>query len=327
MSVKIVGTGSYVPERVLTNADLEKMVETSDEWIRTRTGIESRRLASSDQATSDLAHAAGRRALEMAGIGAEDLGLIIVATITPDHYFPNTACIVQRHLGAKNAFCFDLEAACSGLLYAVEVANGLMLAHKKIQYALVIGAEKLSTLVDWEDRNTCVLFGDGASALVLKRTEAGCGTVIASDMGSDGNCTEILKSVSGGSRMPATAETIEAKQHCIRMEGKEVFKCAVTAMVNSCQRVLEEAGVKAEELKWLVPHQANYRILKAVAQRLDVSDEHVYMNLNRFGNTSAASIGLCLDEMNRQGVVQSGDYVLLTAFGGGLTWGATLLKW
>ncbi len=327
MSVKIVGTGSYVPERILTNADLEKMVETNDEWIRTRTGIEERHLASPEQATSDLALEASRRALEMAGIAPDELGVIIVATITPDHPFPSTACIVQRELRAKNAFCFDLEAACSGLLFAIEVANGLLLAHKKLKYALVLGAEKLSTLVDWEDRNTCVLFGDGASALVLKQVPEGEGTVVASDMGSDGDCTEILKAQSGGSRMPATAETVAQKLHCIKMDGKEVFKHAVTEMVNSCQQVLAEAGVSPSQLRWLVPHQANYRILKAVAQKLDVPGENVYMNINRYGNTSAASIGLCLDEMNRRGLVKPGDYVLLTAFGGGLTWGATLLKW
>ncbi|MDD5699477.1 MAG: ketoacyl-ACP synthase III [Victivallaceae bacterium] len=328
MGIRILGIGSYVPEKVLTNFDLEKMVDTSDEWIKTRTGIEQRRIAAAEQATSDLACGAAAKALEAAGIKAEELDAIIVASITVDQIFPSTACILQKKLGAKNAFCFDLEAACSGLLYALEVANSLLTANKKYKKILVIGAEKLSSIVDWEDRSTCVLFGDGAGALVLgkcRNTEENC--IVASNLGSDGHYTDILQIPAGGSRLPASAETIANRQHYLAMAGSEVFKCAVTAMVHSCKKVLKEAGIAAEEVRWLVPHQANYRILRAVAGRLGIPETGVYMNVSRYGNTSAASIGLCLDEIARGGLAKPGDYLLLTAFGGGLTWASILLKW
>lgn len=327
MGIKIKGTGSYVPEKILTNADLEKMVETNDEWIRTRTGICERRLAAPEQATSDLAEAAARRALEMAQVDPADLDAIIVATITPDHVFPSTACLLQHRLGAKHAFGFDLEAACSGLLYSLETARGLMLANRNHRYVLVIGADKLSCIVNWHDRNTCVLFGDGAAAVLLENCPDEEDSFLACDLGADGGNPEILNLPAGGSRNPASAETVANQLHYIHMEGRDVFKLAVNAMVNSCRKVLDEAGVSIDQVRWLVPHQANERILRAVAQRLELTEERVYININRYGNTSAASIGLCLDEMMRSGAVQRGDYILLTAFGGGLTWGATLLKW
>ncbi|MFA7230164.1 MAG: beta-ketoacyl-ACP synthase III [Victivallaceae bacterium] len=328
MSVKIKSTGSYVPEKILTNFDLEKMVETNDEWIRTRTGIEQRRIAADDQATSDLAYEAAIKALEMGGVSPDEISAIIVASITVDHMFPSTACVLQKKLKASNAFCFDLEAACSGLLYSLEVARSLMYTNKRLKYILVIGAEKLSSILDWEDRNTCVLFGDGAAAVLLENcenTSASC--IIASDLGADGNYTDILQIPAGGSRMPTSHETVDQKLHYLSMAGKDVFKLAVNAMVGSCQRVMAEAGITAADVKWLVPHQANYRILKAVAQRLNIPEENVYMNVQRYGNTSAASIGICLDEIARGTLAKTGDYVLLTAFGGGLTWGSILLKW
>ena len=322
----IAGTGSYVPERLLTNADLEGMVETSDEWIRTRTGIEERHIAAPEQATSDLAFQAAQRALESAGISADELGLIIVGTVTPDHFFPNTACILQQKLGAANAFCFDIEAACSGLLYAMTVADSLLKTKGALKYALVIGAEKLSGLVNWQDRNTCVLFGDGAGAVVLKVTDVDRG-IIGSELRSDGVHTSLLKAEAGGSRLPLTAENINDNLQCISMAGREVFKLAVNAMVDSSLKVLAEHNMSAADLRWIVPHQANARIIKAVAQRLEASEEQVYMNVNRYGNTSSASIGLCLDEMNRKGLVKPGDKVLLTSFGAGMTWGSLLIQW
>ncbi len=328
MGIQILGVGSYVPEKVLTNFDLEKMVETSDEWIKTRTGIEQRRIASDEQATSDLAYEAAKKALEAANLKAKDIDVIIVGTITPDHAFPSTACLVQEKLGADNAFGLDLEAACSGLLYSLEVANSLLIANAKYKNILVIGGEKLSSITNWDDRSTCVLFGDGAGAIVLGRSEKdeeNC--IIASKLGSDGRYGGILQMPAGGSRFPASAETVANKQHFLMMEGSDVFKLAVNAMVRSCKEVMKTAGVTADDIKWLVPHQANYRILRAVASRLKIPEDEVYMNVNRYGNTSAASIGLCLDEIAKGELAEKGDYLLLTAFGGGLTWGAMLIKW
>lgn len=328
MGIQILGIGSYVPEKVLTNFDLEKMVETSDEWIKTRTGIEERRIAPDEHATSDLAYEAAKKALKASGLTPEELDIIIVATITPDHAFPSTACLVQEKLGADNAFGLDLEAACSGLLYSLEVANSLLLANPKYKNILVIGAEKLSSITNWEDRGTCVLFGDGAGAVVLDKTEKtkeNC--IIASKLGSDGRYGSILQMPAGGSRLPASAQTVADKQHYLTMAGSEVFKLAVNAMVSSCKDVMKAAGVKSKDIKWLVPHQANYRILRAVASRLKIPEDEVYMNVNRFGNTSAASIGLCLDEIVQGKKAEKGDYILLTAFGGGLTWGSMLIKW
>jgi 3-oxoacyl-[acyl-carrier-protein] synthase-3 len=328
MGIKILGIGSYAPEKVLTNFDLEKMVETSDEWIKTRTGIEQRRIASPEQATSDLAYQASIKALKNANLKPEEIDVIIVASITVDQVFPSTACILQEKIGAKKAFCFDLEAACSGLLYSLEVANSLLIGNPKYKNILVIGAEKISSIVNWEDRNTCVLFGDGAGAVVLgKNDDSTENCIIASDLGADGKYTDILQIPAGGSKLPTSAETVESKQHYLTMAGSDVFKLAVNAMVSSCKKVMKEAGITAKDVRWLVPHQANYRILRAVASRLKIPEDEVYMNVNRYGNTSAASIGLCLDEMADGNLVDKGDYVLLTAFGGGLTWGAMLLKW
>ena len=327
MGIKIIGTGSYAPDKVLTNEDLEKMVETNDEWIRTRTGICQRHIATPEQACSDLAEKAARRALEMANVAPEELNAIIVATITPDHIFPSTACLLQHRLGATKAFGFDLEAACSGLIFSLETARGLMAVNKKYKYVLVIGADKLSSVVNWEDRNTCVLFGDGASAVLLENRPGEDDCFLASDMGVDGNSLDILSLPAGGSRNPASVQTVNDKMHYIHMAGRDVFKLAVNAMVTSCRKVLEEANVSIDQVRWLIPHQANERIMKAVAQRLPLAEERVFMNIGKYGNTSAASIGICIDEMKRSGQVEPGDYVLLTAFGGGLTWGAILIRW
>lgn len=327
MAIRIAGTGSYVPEKVLTNFDLEKMVETNDEWIRTRTGIQERHLAAPGEATSDFAYNAACRAMEMAGITAADLDAIVIATITPDHIFPNTASLLQNRLGAPNAMCFDLSAACSGLLYSLEVAHSLMTARKKYKHVLVIGAETLSAITDWQDRNTCVLFGDGAGAVILENDDTDAeDTLLAADLHADGNYTGVLNLPAGGSRNPATAETVAKRMHYIHMEGKETFKLAVNGMVSASKTVLAEAGVDASQVRLVVPHQANQRIIDAVAQRLDVAPEVVFSNIKSYGNTSAASIGICLDEIVRGKMIDRGDYLLLTAFGGGLTWGALLFR-
>lgn len=328
MGIVIKGTGMYVPDRILTNADLEKMVETSDEWITTRTGIKERHIADKEIATSDLACEAAKRALEMAGVAPGELDLITVATVTPDKMFPNTAALVQRKLGAGNCPCFDLEAACSGLLYSLEVAHSILTAKKNYKKALVIGAEKLSSIVDWTDRSTCVLFGDGAAALVLERDDSvEQDFYVAGKLAADGNYGDILHLPAGGSAMPASHESVDGKCHFIKMGGQETFKLAVTGMTNASKQVLAEAGIAPEQVSWVIPHQANHRIISAVAQRLAVPEDRVYVNIFRYGNTSSASIGICLDELNRAGKLKRGDYVLLTAFGGGLTWGAQLIRW
>jgi 3-oxoacyl-[acyl-carrier-protein] synthase-3 len=324
-SVSIIGTGSYVPEKVLTNADLEKMVDTTDEWILTRSGIRERHIARADEATSDMAAEASRRALAQAGVTAEEVDLIIVATITPDMVMPNTACLVQNLIGAKKATCFDLEAACSGFLYAVHVATQFIKAGAA-KTALVIGAEKLSTVTDWEDRTTCVLFGDGAGAVVLRGCDSNQG-ILATVTGSDGSLADLLKIPAGGSRNPATVETIQKRQHYMQMAGKEVFKNAVRNMGDAVRDALEKSGLTVDDVALVVPHQANMRIVEAIRERLGVMPEKFYINLDRMGNTSAASIPVALDEAVRTGRVKKGDVIVTVAFGGGFTWGATVMRW
>lgn len=330
MSIRILATGSYIPERILSNADLEKMVDTSDEWIRTRTGIQYRHLGAPEQASSDLATIAAERALEKAGLTGKDLDAILVATVTPDHTFPSTACVVQKNIGASGAMCFDMAAACTGLIYAVQTGYSLIKATPSIyRKVLVIGSEMPTRLVDWTNRNTCVLFGDGAGAVILGIDEADNGPdfLVASDLHTDGTLCNLLKLPAGGSRMPTSEETVAEKLHYIHMEGKEVFKNAVAGMVNSSRAALERAGVTINDIRWVIPHQANIRIIDAVSQRLDAAPTQVYTNIDRVGNTSAASIGICLDELACAGKLEAGDLVLLTAFGGGLTWGAMLIRW
>ena len=321
----ITGTGSYVPERVLTNAELEKLVETSDEWILTRTGIKERRIARPDEPTSLMAAEAARRALTAAGITAEQVDLIIVATITPDMGFPCTACFVQREIGARNAFCYDLEAACSGFVFALDTACQYV-ASGRVETVLVIGAEKISCITDWTDRSLCVLFGDGAGAAVVQARPDRRG-ILGSVLRSDGRLSELLKLPGGGSRYPASEETIRQKLHFMKMDGKEVFKHAVTSMTDVAKRVLTQAGVTLEQVKLVIPHQANMRIVNAIRDRLGGRDDQYFINLERYGNTSAASVILALDEAAKAGRLERGDLVLLVAFGGGFTWGATLLEW
>jgi 3-oxoacyl-[acyl-carrier-protein] synthase-3 len=322
--VAIIGTGHYVPERILTNAELEKMVDTTDEWIVTRSGIRERHIARDDQATSDLAAESARRAMASAGVKPEDIDLIIVATITPDMPFPNTACFVQKLIGAKNATCIGLEAACTGFLFALDAASQYLLTGR-FKTALVIGAEKMSTIVDWQDRTTCVLFGDGAGAVVVQARETGEG-ILSAVTGSDGGLSGLLNLPAGGSRTPTSAQTVEARQHYMRMEGKEIFKHAVRAMGESARRALEKSGLTMADITCVVPHQANMRIVEAIRSRLEVGPEKFFINLDKYGNMSSASIPVALDEAMACGRIKKGDNVILVAFGGGLTWGAMVVK-
>jgi len=321
----MIGTGSYLPAKVLRNADLEQMVDTSNEWILTRTGIAERRIAAAGETASDMAAAAARQALEQAGVSPEEVDLIIVATVTPDMLFPNTACFLQDKIGAVNAVCFDLEAACSGFLYAVETARHFLASGDR-RTALVVGSEKLSSFTDWEDRSTCVLFGDGAGAVLLRAGNAGRG-VIGTVMGSDGALTELLNIPGGGSLHPASPETIGLRLHSIKMTGNEVFKHAVRCMYEAAVAVLEREGMTIDDVDWIVPHQANMRILKAVASRLGDCWDKFCVNLDRVGNMSGASVPVALDEAVRDGRIQEGHTVLFVVFGGGFTWGAMLVEW
>jgi 3-oxoacyl-[acyl-carrier-protein] synthase-3 len=327
-SSSIIGTGSYMPARVLTNDDLAKIVETSDEWIATRTGIRQRRIAAENESTSDMAAAAARNALNMAGVSAEELDLIVVATVTPDMFFPSTACFVQAKIGAKNAAGFDVSAACSGFLYAMQTARHFLNSGTR-KTALVIGAEKLSSLINWKDRNTCVLFGDGAGAVVIRHDESptASGRVLSTVMGSDGTLADLLKVPGGGSASPITPANVEQRLNTIHMEGRETFKHAVTRMLEASQEALKQAGLTAADVKLVIPHQANLRIISAIAERLGVPEERTFINLDKYGNTSAATIPVALDEANRSGRIQRGDVVLMVAFGGGFTWASSVLQW
>jgi 3-oxoacyl-[acyl-carrier-protein] synthase-3 len=325
ISASIVSTGMYVPSRVLTNAELEKMVETTDEWIMSRTGIRERRIAADDEFTSDMGAKAAQQALELGGIDPQEIDLIIVATCTSDTVFPATACYIQSKIGAMRAAAFDVQAACSGFLYALVTADQFIAAgvYKTV---MVIGAEKLSSIVNWQDRNTCVLFGDGAGAVILRHRDGGRG-LLAYDLGSDGSQTSILSVPASGCRLPITPEVLDQRLNFLQMSGKEVFKQAVTAMNRSTEICLEKAGVKPEQIRWFVPHQANFRILDAVAQRMNVGMEHFVMNLDRYGNTSAACMPIALHETVTAGKLDRGDLVLMVSFGGGLTWASVILEW
>ncbi|TAK99935.1 MAG: ketoacyl-ACP synthase III, partial [Verrucomicrobia bacterium] len=311
----ITGVGAYVPEKILTNADLEKTVETTDEWITSRTGIKQRRIAAANEFTSDLATKAAERAMKMAGITADQIDLIIVATITPDMVFPSTAALVQHKLGASKAAAFDLEAACSGFIYALEIGQQFIMSQTH-NTVLVIGAEKLSSIVDWQDRNTCVLFGDGAGAAILQNRPNSHGLLTAV-MGADGGKAELLYMPGGGSRCPATLESVNSRQHYLRMEGKETFKHAVQAMLSAGQEVMRRCEIDITKIKCVIPHQANRRIIEAVGDRLGAKPEQVFMNLDKYGNTSAASVAIALDEAVSSGKVQRGDLILIVVFGAG----------
>ena len=320
----ITGLGAYLPEKILTNAEIEKIVDTSDEWIRTRTGIRERRIAAKDQATSDLALPAAQEALKNAGLTPKDLDLIIVATTSPDMLFPSASCFLQAKLGATCG-AFDLAAACSGFAYALSVAEGFVKSgiHMNV---LVVGAETITRFVDWKDRSTCVLFGDGAGAAVVSRSRDGHG-ILASHLGADGTQSEILQIPAGGSRMPPSAESVANGLHYIRMDGRALFKIAVKTMEQAVLKVLEHEKLHVKDINCLIPHQANNRILQAVAERLEIPSEKVFINVDRYGNMSSASTVIALYEAVKSGVVKKGDYVVLVAFGGGLTWGASLIKW
>lgn len=322
--VGIISSGAYLPKKILTNLDLEKMVETSDEWITTRTGIKERRIALKTEATSDLASNAAKLALKNANISAQDIDLIIVATITPDMLFPATACFVQRNIGAKNAVCFDVSAACSGFVYAMTIAQQFI-ARNVYKNALVIGAEKLSAITDWHDRNTCVLFGDGAGAVLMGQTNQG--KIISTYLGTDASAAELLYLPAGGSRNPATKETIEKNMHYIKMQGNELFKFAVRLMVRAAEEALSKANLKPSDIDYFIPHQANVRIINAVRERLGLPDDKVYLNIARYGNMSSASAATALVEVIETKQLKKGDIILVDAFGAGLVWGALVIKW
>jgi 3-oxoacyl-[acyl-carrier-protein] synthase-3 len=321
----ILGTGRAYPEGVLTNQDLERMVETSDEWITTRTGIKQRHKAAEGEYTSMFAVEASRKAIEQARIDPIDIGLVICATVTPDQILPSTGCLVQAELGANRAAAFDLAAACSGFLYGLTMANQ-MIRSGQTKYALVVGAEILTRYVDYTDRSTCVIFGDGAGAAVLGASEEDRG-ILSTRIYSDGRYAEQLFSPGGGTRIPPTADTLAGGLHFYKMRGNELFKVAVRSMADVSREVLEDAGYKAEDVKLFIPHQANQRITDAVADKLNVEAERVYSNIAYHGNTSSASIPIALDECVEAGKVRDGDLVLLASFGGGVTWGAVLIRW
>ncbi len=325
MKARIIGTGSYLPEKIMTNYDLEKMVETNNEWIVARTGIEERRIVADDECTSDMATYAAQRAMKMAGVKAEDIDLIVMGTITGDYPWPATACIVQANLGAKNAFAYDISAACSGFLYALSSANDFLMAGRG-KRALVIGAETLSRAVDWTDRNTCVLFGDGAGAVILEAQQGDSG-VLSCHLHSDGNYLELLYQPGFGAKHPPSVEGLEAKLPYLKMQGNEVFKVAVRSLTEVSKEALDANGYSCTDVGLFIPHQANRRILEATTKRLGLTDEQSFINVNKYGNTSGATIPIALDEAYHQGLLKEGDLILSAAFGGGFTWGSTLIRW
>ncbi len=322
---KFAGIGYHVPETVLTNFDLEKMVDTTDEWIVTRTGIHERRIAKAEEASSDLAIHAARMAMADANVTSEDIDLIVVGTATSDLPFPSTACIVQNRIGAKNAAAFDIAAACSGFIYAVTVVHS-MISSGKVRRALVIGVETLSRIIDYQDRATCVLFGDGAGAAVMEPCEPGEG-ILATCIKSDGSYTDLLYQPAGGSRRPLTEERLRNREQYVKMKGDGLFKYAVKAMVDAGETVLRDANMKTSDIDFMIPHQANLRIIEGVRSRLGVPEEKVIVNIDHVGNTSSASIPIALCEARDKGLIKRGDTLLMVAFGGGLTWGAVLLTY
>jgi 3-oxoacyl-[acyl-carrier-protein] synthase III len=323
-SVGILGTGSFVPEKKLTNFDLEKIMDTSDEWIKTRTGVSERRITDENTATSDLATQAALNAIKSANLSPEDIDLIIVATVTPDMSFPSTACIVQANIGAKNAAAFDLEAACTGFIYGLTIGRSLIQSNMH-KYVLVIGAETLSKVIDYTDRGTAILFGDGAGAAVLGEVEDG--GILSTYLGADGASGGYLTLPAGGSRKPASIETVNDRLHYVKMAGSDVFKFAVRIMGDSSTKAVDMAGLKLENVDYLIPHQANIRIIEASAKRLKLPMDKVYVNIDKYGNMSAASIPVALDEAYRSNKIKKGDNIVVVGFGGGLTWGSSLIKW
>jgi 3-oxoacyl-[acyl-carrier-protein] synthase-3 len=321
----IVGLGTYVPERVLTNEELQQMVDTSDEWIRARTGIRERRVASPDEAASDLALVACQRALEDAGIGPDEIDLIIAATNTPDMLFPATACLLQDRIGAAGAGAFDLLAGCTGFIYGVAVGAQFITAGAA-RTVLVVGAEALTRIINWQDRNTCVLFGDGAGAVVLREVPGDRG-ILSTVLGADGSGARHLYVPAGGSRLPASAETVAKGLHYVHMNGREVFKFAVRAMEDGAREVLRRAGLTGADVDFLIPHQANIRIIEHAAKKMNLPMDRVAVNVDRYGNTSTASIPLVLEESVKKGKIKDGDNVVMVGFGAGLTWAGLLIRW
>jgi 3-oxoacyl-[acyl-carrier-protein] synthase-3 len=325
LNSKISGTGSFAPTRVLTNCDLERMVETSDEWITTRTGIKERRIAEDGTGPSDLSLEASKIALDEAKLAPDQIDLILLGTVTPDYLLPSTACVLQDKLGAKNAAVLDIVAACSGFIYGLSIASAFI-AIGQYRNVLVIGVETLSKIVNWEDRNTCVLFGDGAGAAVVSATTEDKG-ILGTFLSGDGSLANLLHIPIGGAKVPLTEGNIGERRHFIHMQGNEVFKSAVRAMENSAKRIIQEVGLSSEEIDLLIPHQANIRIIEALAKRLKVPMEKVYVNIDRFGNTSAASVPIALDEARKRGKIKEGSKTVLVAFGAGFTWGSAVIKW
>ncbi|MEE8136291.1 MAG: beta-ketoacyl-ACP synthase III [Thermodesulfobacteriota bacterium] len=322
--VKFLGIGSAAPEKILSNLDLEKMIDTSDEWILSRTGIAERRIVEPEVATSDLAYEASIKALEDASMDPEDIDGIVVGTITPDYIFPSTACVLQSLLGANNAFAFDVLAGCSGFIYALHVAKGLIQSGGS-KNLLVVGAETVSKIMNYEDRTTCILFGDGAGAAVITTTDTP--GILSSCLGANGDGGKFLYMPAGGSRMPTSEETVKNGSHFLRMEGKEVFKEAVKALQSSTLEAIKQADITPDDIDLLIPHQANYRIIEAVRKRLELPEEKVFSNLDRYGNTSSASVPIALDEAVKSGRLKRGDIVVFSAFGAGFTWGASVVRW
>jgi 3-oxoacyl-[acyl-carrier-protein] synthase III len=321
---RISGMGIGVPDRVVTNADLEKFVDTTDEWIQTRTGIKERRLIEDGLTNSDICVKAANQAMEEAGITAMDLDVIIVATVTPDVKFPSTACYLQAKIGAENAAAFDLGAACSGFVYALSVADGMM-HNPEYRNILVVGSDILSSVTDWSDRSTCVLFGDAAGACIISKSDGSSG-ILSTYIQSDGRLANVLNAPAGGVSMPITPEVLESKQQYVQMNGREVFRHAVRTMSTASHRVLEDCGLTYNDIALLIPHQANKRIIQAIARDLELPDDRVYINLERYGNTAAATIPVAMKEAKDLGLLKPGDYCLLVVAGGGFTWGASIIK-
>lgn len=323
--VSIVGTGSYIPEKILTNEYFQKIVDTTDEWIITRTGIKERHIVDENEATSDLAVRAARNALTAANLAPEDLDVIVIGTVTPDHVFPSTACYVQAKLGTRQIPAFDVSAACSGFLYAFTTGYQYI-SNGPYKNALVIGAECLTRITDYKDRNTCILFGDGAGAVILQKSDTGH-EILYTNVAADGSGAEMMYMPAGGSKRPASHKTVDERQHFMHLRGREIFKFAVIKMTQQVKEALSKTHLKIEDVALIVPHQVNLRILEAAAEKLGISMDRLVINIDKRGNSSSASLPMALDEVARNGRLKKGDYVVLVAFGGGLTWGSSVIKW
>lgn len=323
-SVRILGTGTSIPSRVLSNKELENLVDTTDEWITTRTGIKERRIIEDGKACSDIASEAALNAIKSSSIDPLNIDVIVLATITPDYIFPSTACLIQTKIGANKAYCFDISAGCSGFLYGVQIAKG-MIESGQAETILVVGAEVLSKVTDYQDRGTCILFGDGAGAVILQKSDRD--GIMSIYLGSNGEAWDLLYMPGGGSRNPASPESIENRLHFLKMNGKEVFKVAVKSMGDASVEAINKAGITSDKIDLFIAHQANLRIMDAVRRRINLPEEKVFMNIQKYGNTSAASVPIALDEAVKEGRIKEGDYILFSVFGAGFTWGASVIRW